>query len=346
MTRLTQLLSLEHPIIQGPFGGGLSSVELVAAVADGGALGSFGAHHLGTDEIAAMAQRLHAATRRPFAINLWVSTHDLPESEMTPARLDAATKRLGRVYQEARVAPPAYPERFSASFEEQATAVLDARPAAFSFVFGVPDDRLLRAFREHGIVTIGTAITPDEAVALDEAGVDAIVASGFEAGGHRGAFLREPEDSLFGTLALVPIVVDEVRVPVIAAGGIADARGVRAALALGADGVQVGTAFLATDESGTTPEHRARLLAGPRATRLTRAYSGRLARGIPNRLLETLDTLDTPEPYPYQGYLLAPVLTAARESGNDHLVSLWSGQAAPLLRHRRAADVLAALTSQ
>ena len=145
-------------------------------------------------------------------------------------------------------------------FEDQARVLLDANVPVFSFIFGIPPREILEECRAKGIVTIGTATTPDEAAALEEAGVDAIAASGFEAGGHRGSFLRPAEDSLTGTLSLVPQVVDAVDVPVIAAGGIADARGVIAALALGAEAVQMGTAFLACEESGASPLHREALL--------------------------------------------------------------------------------------
>jgi nitronate monooxygenase len=342
-TRVTEQLGIGHPIVQGPFGGGLSSVALAATVANAGGLGSFGVHHLDRDAIAAVAAELRAATSAPVALNLWVSTHDLPEAEMTPERFRAAVERVRPLYEEAGVEAPPYPERFAPSFTEQAEAVLAAAPAAFSFVFGIPDESLLAACRERGIVTIGTAITLDEAVALDEAGVDMIVASGMEAGGHRGAFLAPAEDSLVGTMALVRAAAAAVRAPVIAAGGIADANGVAAALALGAEGVQVGTAFLATEESGATPEHR-ELLFAARRTRLTRAFSGRLARGIPNRLMEQL--ADEAEPYPYQGYLLRPVFEAARGEGRTDIVALWSGQATPLLRHRRARELFDALVTQ
>jgi nitronate monooxygenase len=331
-TRVTRLLSLDRPIVQGPFGGGLSSVALTAAVSDAGGLGSFGAHHLEPAGIRALGHELHAATRRPFALNLWVSTHDLPE--MPRERFDAAVRRLQPLYDEVGADAPPYPERFAARFEDQAQAVLAAGPAALSVVFGVPDERVLAAFRDAGIVTLGTATTPDEAVALDAAGIDIVVASGAEAGGHRGAFLAPAEESLVGTLPLVRIAVEEVEAPVIAAGGIADARGIVAALALGAEGVQIGTAFLATEESGTTPEHKAALLGGARRTVLTRALSGRLARGIPNDLLGRVRTV---EPYPYQSYLLRPAARA---------LAMWSGQAAPLLRHRTATALYSALADE
>ena len=342
-TRVSDRLGLRHPIIQGPFGGGLSSVALAAAVSDAGGLGSFGVHHLDPADITTVAEELNAATAGPYALNLWVSNHDLPEAEMTPERFAAAVARLQPLYDEVGVAPPAFPERFAPPFEEQAEAVLRAAPAVLSFVFGVPDARLLDEARERGIATLGTATTPDEAVALDEAGVDVIVASGAEAGGHRGAFLRAAEDSLVGTMALVAVVVAEAGAPVVAAGGIADGRGVAAALTLGAEGVQIGSAFLATEESVATPEHRAALRFDARHTRLTRAYSGRLARGIPNRLLEELTADDAIEPYPYQGFLLAPILAAAREQGRTDVVALWSGQAASLITHRHARELYAAL---
>jgi nitronate monooxygenase len=343
-TRVSRLLALDRPVIQGPFGGGLSSVALTATVAGAGGLGSFGVHHLEPAGIREIGLEVRAATRRSFALNLWVSTHDLPEPEMTRERFDAAVQRIAPLYADLGVAPPPYPERFAAPFEEQAEAVIEVRPAAFSVVFGIPDERVLAAFKDAGVVTLGTATTPDEAVALDEAGIDIVVASGAEAGGHRGAFLARAEESLVGTLPLVRIAVAEVRAPVVAAGGIADARGIAAALALGAEGVQIGTAFLATDESGANAAHKAALLGGAaRRTVLTRAFSGRLARGIPNPLAEWLALERAIEPYPYQSYLLAPALAAARAQGRTDAVSMWSGQAAPLLEHRSAAALYAAL---
>jgi nitronate monooxygenase len=339
-TRATTRLGIRYPIVQGPFGGGLSSVALAAAVSNAGGLGSFGVHHLEPDAIQAVAAELRAATRAPFALNLWVSDHDLAPEEMTPGRFGAAVDRLRPLYEAVGVAAPPYPDRFFPGFAAQAEAVLAAAPAVFSFVFGIPDRGLLDAFGERGTVTIGTAITVAEAVALDEAGVDLIVASGMEAGGHRGAFLAEAEQSLVATVDLVREAVENVRAPVIAAGGITDAGGVSAALALGAEAVQVGTAFLATEESGTTPEHRALLFAA-KPTRLTRSFSGRLARGIPNRLMDEL--AGTAEPYPYQGYLLRPVFDAARRAGRTDIVALWSGHATAPLRHRDARAVFASL---
>jgi nitronate monooxygenase len=170
-------------------------------------------------------------------------------------------------------------------FEDQVQVLLDEGISAFSFIYGIPSKPILDEFRRHGIVLIGTATTVDEAIALEHAGVDVIAASGFEAGGHRGSFLQPSEDSLTGTMALVPQVVDAVRLPVVAAGGIGDARGIVAAFALGAEGVQMGTAFLASEESGANTLHRKALLNGQaKQTALTRGFTGRLARGIKNPL--------------------------------------------------------------
>jgi nitronate monooxygenase len=338
-TRLNATLAVRYPIVQGPFGSGLSRVELAAAVSNAGGLGSFGAHHLEPDAIVETVADLRRHTSEPFAVNLWVSTHDEPEDAMSDRRWADAVDRLRPLYDELGIDAPARPARFSPTFDEQVEAVLEARPPVFSWVCGIPEPGVMDALRERGIVTVGTAITADEAVALDEAGVDVIVASGAEAGGHRVAFLDEPERSLVGTLALIPVVADEVEAPVVAAGGITDARGIVAALALGAEGVQLGTAFLATTQSGAPDAHKAALFSpAARRTQLTRAFTGRLARGIAGRLSDELAPGDPRiAPFPYQAHLVRPLRDAALAQGRTDVVAMWSGQAAPLLRHRDAA---------
>ncbi|MFD1931533.1 MULTISPECIES: NAD(P)H-dependent flavin oxidoreductase [Nonomuraea] len=335
MGRLEDLLGLEHPIVQGPFGGGLSSVALAAAVSDAGGLGSYGAHILPPDRITALVAELKTATRRSFAVNLWVPH---PEEEGAAAT-EADVERLRPFYDALGLNPPSLSPPLD--FADQAAALLAADPPAISFVMGVPPADVLAEARRRGIVTIGTATTVDEAIALDEAGLDAIVASGSDAGGHRGAFLRPVRESLVGTFSLVPQVADRVSAPVIAAGGIADRRGVVAALALGADAVQVGTGFLVTEESAVGEAHlRALLGEEARVTVLTRLFSGRTARAIPNRFLREMAGFeDAVPPYPVQNQLMLPI----RRTGDPGHVNLWSGQAAPLVRRRKAAEYLAGL---
>jgi nitronate monooxygenase len=346
MTRVTRRLGLRVPIVQGPFGGGLSSLKLAAAVSNGGGLGSFGAHMLRPDEIAPLAAAIRAETDKPFALNLWVSTQDPAVEALTEASYAQHRARLGAYFEALGVEPPAMPERFAQRFEDQVEALLEARPPAFSFVFGVPSASVLDACRSRGITTIGAATTVPEARALDTAGVDLIVATGFEAGGHRPSFLRSAEASLTGTLALVPQVVDAVRAPVIAAGGIADGRGVAAVLALGAGAAQVGTAFLACEESAAPTAHREALFSDAATrTALTRGFSGRLARGIHNRFVDEVAQREV-APYPVQSWLTGSFRAAALAQNRSDLMALWSGQSAGLLRHRSAATLLASLVDE
>lgn len=343
-TAVTRRLGIRYPIIQGPFGGGLSSPRLAATVSNAGGLGSYGAQGMSSDAIASVIAEIRGLTRAPFGVNLWVSTEDEGTTHATAADLDAAVAPLLPFFDELGVPRPSWPPRPWPKFQDQIGAILDARPAVFSFVFGVPPADVLDACRTRGIVTVGAATTVQEAVALDAAGVDAIVATGFEAGGHRPAFLHAPEAMLMGTLSLVPQVVDAVKAPVIAAGGIADGRGLAAALALGAGAAQIGTAFLACEESNAPAPHRDALAdAHDTRTVLTRAYSGRLARGMHNRLAEALAHSTALLPYPLQGQVISALRAAALQQGRIDLVTCWSGQSAPLIRHRRAAELFADL---
>jgi nitronate monooxygenase len=336
--RLANLLGIDVPIVLGPFGG-LSSVALTAAVSEGGGLGSFGLYGYAPERIRDTIGALRAATSRPIAVNLWLPRGD----EATPADVDVEPflRAAAPLFAAAGVAPPTPPASFLPAVPDQLDAVFDARPDVLSVVFGIPDADTLARAGELGIRVLGTATSVAEAVALEAAGVDAIVATGAEAGGHRVSFLRDPAHSLVGTFALVPQVVDAVDVPVIAAGGIADRRGVAAAFALGAAGVQVGTAFLRTRQSAATAGHRAAISAAADTdTVLTRAMSGRLARGIPNRAMRELEATGMIAPFPAQNWLTGVFRAAAAAAGDHDLVSLWAGQAAGLARFDDAGDVL------
>lgn len=339
-------LGLRLPVVQGPFGG-MSTPALVAAVANRGGLGSYGLYQLPPERIGAIAAEIRALTAGPFALNLWVSDHDEGADSISQADFDRIYAALQPWFEELGVAKPQRPERYYARFEDQVEALLAARPPAFSFVFGVPAPKILAECRRLDIATIGAATSIAEARALDEAGVDLIVATGFEAGGHRPSFLARAEDSLMGTLALTQLIAPRVRAPVIAAGGMVDGRGVRAALTLGAQAAQIGTAFLACEESGATPEHRAVLFSeAAQRTTLTRAFSGRLARGVRNRWTEEVAPRLAIAPFPVQGWFMAQLRPAAVKAGRTDLVSLWGGQAAPNLRHRTAPALMDALAQE
>jgi nitronate monooxygenase len=345
-TRVAQTLGIKFPIIQGPLGGGLSSPMLTAIVSSAGGLGSYGAAELDPGAIRDVVAKVRMATAQPFAINLAIPS----PTPTAPAVNDfhQAAARFDAYYLELGLQWAAYPLEFGQDYAAQVQAVLDAKPPVFSFSFGVPEASILQACRARGIVTIGTATTPDEAVALDRAGVDCIVASGAEAGGQKPSFLKSAEASLTGVLALVPQVVDRVQAPVIAAGGVADGRGVRAALALGAGGVQIGTAFVACEESFASPAYRELLFGAARGeTVLTKAFTGRLARSLPNRLSREMQAHAEALPDPtVQKWLATRLKTAAIAQDRSDLIPLWAGQAAPLIRFRTARALFDALVAE
>ena len=347
-TRISSSLGIEYPIIQGPLGG-LSTQRLTAAtVSNFGGLGSFGAHGLSPSAIKNVISEIRALTARPFPINLWVSMEDTGAGTSGGEAFARSLAPLAGHIEALGGTLPAYEPYVPIKFEDQVRVLLDAKVPAFSFIYGIPPVEILDECHAQGILTIGTATTPDEAIVLEEAGVDVIAASGFEAGGHRGSFLLPSEESLTGTFSLVPQVADAVSVPVVAAGGIADARGVVAAFALGAEGVQIGTAFLACEESGASVHHRNALLGGQaKHTALTRGFTGRLARGIKNRLLDELNQEGIELlPYPLQRALVRHLSIPAEKAGRTDLLPLWAGQSATLSTYIDARGLLDSLVTE
>lgn len=336
------VLGLRYPIVSAPMGGGPDSPALAAAVTNAGGLGSLGCAYLTVAGIEAVASEVRRLTSGPFALNLFV--RDDPPAD--PAVVTRVGPVLAPFRKELGLPAEPPPARPLESFDRQLEAVLRVRPAVFSFTFGVPTGEQLAALRARGILVIGTATTVHEAVVLADAGVDAISAQGAEAGGHRGTFLGRFEDALIGTVTLVPQIVRRVRVPVLAAGGIMDGAGIRAALTLGAAGVVLGTAFLACPEAGTAPAHR-RALLGDEAHRtvVTRAFSGRAGRGIRNRFTDTFETVEA-GPFPQHQQLTADVRAAASAQDRTDLMQLWAGQGAPLIRSLPAAELMAALIAE
>jgi len=343
-TALTERLGLACPIIQAPMAGGGDTAELVAAVGKAGGIGFIGAAYRSPEQIRATAAEVRALADAPFGINLFAplpppAVPDAAEMREAIARVAPHYAALDLQTPVAPTLPP--PDGFAA----QLAAALDCGASAFSFTFGIPPAEALDAIRARGMYLLGTATNVAEAVALEAAGMEAVVAQGAEAGGHRGSFAGDFAASLVGTIALVPQMVDAVSVPVIASGGIMDGRGIAAALALGAAGVQMGTAFLTCTEAGIPDTYKAAILAAREdETRLTRAFSGRPARGIVNRFMtETEAEGGGILPFPLQNSLTRPLRTEAGRQGRAEFLSLWAGQGAPLARRQSAAELVARL---
>lgn len=347
-TKITELLGIDYPIMQGPFGGNLSSVELTSTVSNAGGLGGYGAYTMSPQEIYDIDKQIKAATNKPYNINLWVSDHDIPQGGLTDEKFAKTIEQYKPYFDEVGIPLPEKPAPFQSRFENQLDVILDIRPKVFSFMLGVPSADVLEESRKKGIRTVGAATTLDEAIFLEAAGVDMIIASGFEAGGHRPSFLASAESSLTGTFALVQLMKEKIKTPIIAAGGIANGKGVAAALALGADAVQIGTAFLATDESNALPIHREMLFSdAAKYTTLSRAYTGRLGRGITSRIAK--DLIGKEEnilPFPLQTTLISPLRKAALEQQKWDMILFWGGQIAPILKHKKAKELMHSLIEE
>jgi len=326
--------------------GGATTPALVSAVCEAGTLGCIGAAYLPPDQILEQGRAVRARTKRPFGINLFVPVPPAPAPESVQPSLDA----VAPYHAELGLPEAAVPARPILSFDEQLAAAVESGATVVSFTFGLLPEPAMRALRSRGLLVLGTATTVDEAVALERSGVDAVVAQGSEAGAHRGTFGAAPFDAaLIGTMALVPQMVDAVRVPVIASGGIMDGRGIVAALALGAVAVQMGTAFLLADECGI-PDAYKDAIAGARETdtRVTRAFSGRPARGIANRFMDEVEARGAAANlgYPLQNALTRPLRTEAAKQNRPDFLSLWAGQGLRLARRAPAAEIVRRLVAE
>ncbi|WP_271407614.1 NAD(P)H-dependent flavin oxidoreductase [Pseudomonas sp. Q1-7] len=344
---LAELLGIDHPIIQAPMVG-VSTPALAAAVSNAGALGSIGIGASTPAQARAMLAETRALTRRPFNVNLFCHRRAVADAPREAAWLE----HLRPLFAEFGAEPPAAIREIYKSFlddPEMAQMLLDERPAVVSFHFGLPPQAWIDALKSAGIRLLASATTLDEARRVEAAGVDAIVAQGVEAGGHRGVFEPEKGDAGLGTLALVRLIARTSRLPVIAAGGIMDGQGIQAAMALGAAGAQLGTAFVACPESAANAAYRA-ALKGERAHRtgITAAISGRPARGLPNRLWSDLDTPDAPPlpDYPTTYDAAKALHAAASARGCNDFAVQWAGQGAPLAREMPAAELVRTLVEE
>lgn len=322
---LQKLLGIELPVIQAPMAG-VQGSALAVAVSNAGGLGSLPCAMLGKDVLRSELETMRTGTGQPFNVNFFCHT----QPEAIPEREAAWRALLAPYYEELGIDPESIPDGPGRRpFDRVSADVLaEFKPAVVSFHFGLPAEDLLAQVRSWGAKVLATATTLAEARWLESRGVDAIIAQGLEAGGHRGNFLSHDMNAQLGSLALVPLIARSVRVPVIAAGGIADARGVTAAMALGAAGVQVGTAYLLCPEATTSAVHRAALGSeAAQTTALTNLFSGRPARGIVNRVMRELGPFNDAVPtFPLATSAIAPLRAKAEQNGSGDFSPLWAGQ--------------------
>jgi nitronate monooxygenase len=336
--RILDLFGIDLPILQAPMAG-VSTPEMAIAVSEAGGLGALACAQLTVEQARTDLATIRRATRRPINVNFFCHTPPAPE----PERIAAWRKLLAPYYRELGLDPNApIPETNRVPFDDAFCAVVEeVRPEVVSFHFGLPAPALLARVRATGARIISSATTVAEARWLEERGVDAVIAMGLEAGGHRGNFLSDDMGGQVGTFALVPQIVDAVKVPVIAAGGIADARGIVAAFALGASAVQIGTAYMLTPEAKVTPAHRQALRsATDDGTRITNLFTGRPARGFVNRVMRDLGAIIPAAPsFPLAAGALLPLKGKAEAAGSTDFTNLWSGQAASLAKEMTSGEL-------
>ncbi|AJY05243.1 MULTISPECIES: NAD(P)H-dependent flavin oxidoreductase [Burkholderia] len=333
-TPFAERFGLRLPLVQAPMVGA-STAAMVAAASNAGALGSLACGAFEPERLVAEVAAIRAATARAFAVNLFVLQPASPDAA-TVARALAAIDPLNAAL---GLPPGAAPVRYAPDFRAQLDALVALRVPVASFTFGVLDAADVARLKAAGTYVIGTATHVAEGLAWQAAGADALAAQGAEAGGHRGTFIGSADDALIGTFALVPQLVDATGLPVLAAGGIMDGRGIAAALALGAQAAQLGTAFLTCAESAIAADWKARVRASAdTSTQVTRAITGRHARGLRNTLMARLgEHVAEVPPYPVQNALTQPLRQAAARANDGDYLSLWAGQGAPLTRRRDAA---------
>jgi nitronate monooxygenase len=332
-------LGIAHPILLAPMAGGAGTPELVAAVSNAGGLGSFGGAYSTPEQILEAAKKIRVLTDKPFGINLFAGGYE-PHRRVDPAPM---MKLMNGIHAELGLPPPVLPPNPASPFDDQLAAVIEARPAVFSFTFGIPEPDVLARLRKRGILLSGTATTLQEARALQEAGVDSIMAQGEEAGAHRGTFLASFEDSMVPMRDLVRSIAGAVSVPVIASGAIMHGRDIAETFRLGAAAAQLGTAFLPCPECGTPETHKKALLAARADTTvITRAFSGRHARGLRNAFIDRAKP-ETILPFRQQNDLTRPMRNAAGQKGRADYLSLWAGRGVTRSRALPAAELVKTL---
>ncbi|MGM0863166.1 MAG: NAD(P)H-dependent flavin oxidoreductase [Bacillota bacterium] len=341
---VSKILGTHYPIIQAGMAGGITTTNLVSSVSNSGGLGNLGAGYMSSDDMKLAIKEIKGQTNQPFGVNLFI-----PETSIVNDEQITHAKRLLEPFKkELHLTDNGLFSELQYNFENQLEVIFNEKIPVCSFTFGAPSKELVKELKKEGTIVIGTATTVEEAVINEERGVDIVVAQGSEAGGHRGTFLGSFKHSMIGTFSLVPQVVDAVCIPVIAAGGIMDGRGVIAALALGAKGVQMGTAFLTCKESGAGAFHkRAVLESSETHTVITAAFSGKPARGIENRFTREMQEFESLlPPYPIQNALTKKLRKEAGIQGIPEFMSLWSGQSPRLSRDIYTKDLLVSIVTE
>lgn len=334
----------KFPILQGPFAGGGSTPELVAGVSNAGGLGCLAGSLLSPAMLRDEVGRIRSLSDQPFLLNFFVLETPTPR----PEEVDQAIALLRPAWERVGLTALPVPAQWCQDFAAQFDTLIALRPAAASFTFDILTPGQVERLHDAGIFVIGTVTTVDEALAWETAGADAVIASGIEAGGHRGTFMGPQEDATLSGKALWPLVAQAVKIPVIAAGGIMTGVDINEALSLGAQAVQMGTAFLVSDESGIHPAYKQRLIEpGVTPTRLTRAFSGRYARGLENAFMRQMQDVEQQFPaYPVQNALTAPIRAAAAAKGDTEMMSLWAGAEVRRARPMPVAKLMQTLVAE
>jgi nitronate monooxygenase len=341
MQRFPERFGLKAPIVAAPLGGGPTTPELVAAVCNAGGFGTLAAAYLEPAKIREALSRTASLTKKPFAVNLFTP---MPVLNLKAVEIDRARAVLSDIRAELGIPEPELKAPFHPDFSAQFEAVMEGKPSAFTFVFGMLDEMYLRECRARGIYTIGTATTVSEALELEAAGVDAVIAQGAESGGHRGIFSPVAEDPGASTLELTAQTSKKLKIPVIAAGGIMTGAEIAQVLTAGAQAAMLGTAFLLCPEAGTGRAYRAALKKGG-TTKLTRAFSGRLARGIENRFMREIP-LEATLPFPAQNAFTRDIRMRAATLDKPEFLSLWAGAGLGKIREMPAGRLVETLIEE
>ncbi|NVK04999.1 MAG: nitronate monooxygenase [Flavobacteriia bacterium] len=348
-TKVSELLGIRYPIIQGPFGGRFSSAKLLASVSNAGGLGSFGLNSYQPEEILEINRQIKAATDKPYNLNLWIPLEESHQTDYSGENFEKWKSEFGKLYKKLDLPLPEMPRTKRPINNEQIEALIQAAPPVASFIFGIPNESVIRELQKVGTKVIVAATNLEEAIAIEESKADIILATGREAGGHRPSFKRRASDSLLSTEELAKEVLSNVSKPVVVAGGITDGYKANQFLKLGVSGVQIGTAFLACDESNASEHHKELLRSeSSYTTQLTNIFSGRLARTMSSKLVSDFDSVksDAIAPYPLQSQLLAPAMKELKARGMFEYTAHWAGIPSSLIVERNAESLLRSLVTQ